>query len=236
MTGLKKASAEARAASSRSTPTSSGTHPAASNELLPAGRKRASRSVSSTTSSGESSVDSQSTRCFRSTGVSHNRSGRRENPDLIDEASISYLELAYPPKWISRAGARLSIGPGNHTIDGLDGPTASIEQIRCLHVPLRARAVLDWKARHWERLAEAGYPLQHGWHVRRIAHLAAEGRLDEEWELNSHLAGVLTARDGRNVRLERDPTLRGSPRRCSLTATGRRDPMGHECPLSWPEA
>ena len=164
--------------------------------------------MSSTTSSGESSVDSQSTRCFRSTGVSHNRSGRREHPDLIDEASISYLELAYPPKWISRAGARLSIGPGNHTIDGLDGPTASIEQIRCLHVPLRARAVLDRKARHGERLAEAGYPLQHGWHVRRIARLAAEGRLDEEWELNSHLAGVLTAPDGRNVPLERDPTLR----------------------------
>ncbi len=134
--------------------------------------------------------------------------GPPRNPDLIDEASISYLELAYPPKWISRAGARLSIGPGNHTIDGLDGPTASIEQIRCLHVPLRARAVLDWKARHGERLAEAGYPLQHGWHVRRIAHLAAEGRLDEEWELNSHLAGVLTAPDGRNVPLERDPTLR----------------------------
>ena len=129
-------------------------------------------------------------------------------PDLVEAESISYVELAYPPKWVSRASAQLSIGPGNHTIEGVEGATASSARIRCLHVPFRARAVLDQKARHGERLAEAGHPPLHGWHVRRIARLAAENRLEREWELNSHLAGVLKAPDGRRVPLVRDTTLR----------------------------
>ncbi len=130
------------------------------------------------------------------------------HPELVEAESISYVEMEYPTKWISRASMQLTIGPGNHTVGGLDVPTATTEHIRCLHVPLRARALLAQKARIGERLDDTGYPPLHWWHVRRMTRLAREGRLEREWELNSHVAGVLTAPDGRNVPLVRDTTLR----------------------------
>jgi hypothetical protein len=128
-------------------------------------------------------------------------------PELVETGALGYVEMEWPPKWISRAASTLEIGPGNHVVS-VEGPRGRLTEVRCLHVPLRARAVLEEKAEHGRRLNEAGFEPSHGWHVRRIARLAQEGRLDEEWAANSHRKGILTTADGRVVPLVVDTTVR----------------------------
>jgi glycosyltransferase involved in cell wall biosynthesis len=111
--------------------------------------------------------------------------------ERMDAGELAYVEVAYPPKWISRPTEEILIRRGNHAVDGVRGPKARIDAILCLHAPLRSRAVLENKAEQGRRLEEAGVPPQSGWYLRRWSELEEQGKLDAEWAANSYLAGRL---------------------------------------------
>lgn len=114
-----------------------------------------------------------------------------ENRERIDNGDLAYIEVAYPPKWISRPTEEIVVLRGNHDVTGVAGRKAEGDGIFCLHAPLRCRAVLENKAEQGRRLDEAGIPPHNGWHLRRLSGLEQQGRLDEEWTANSYLAGRL---------------------------------------------
>jgi hypothetical protein len=103
----------------------------------------------------------------------------------VETGQIAFVEMAYPSKWISRSTANLSIRPGNHGVDGVDGLTASTRLIECFHAPLRAREVLHAKAEQGRRWRDLGLGPEAGWHLQRWADLEANGQLYDDWEANS---------------------------------------------------
>ena len=109
----------------------------------------------------------------------------------MDEGNLAYIEVAYPPKCISRPTEEIEIKRGNHNVSGVRGPRVESDQIFCLHAPLRSRMILENKAEQGRRLDEAGVPPQEGWHLRRWATLEKQDRLETEWAANSYLAGRL---------------------------------------------
>jgi Glycosyl transferase family 2 len=104
---------------------------------------------------------------------------------LVQSGDIAFVEMAYPPKWISRSSASLSIHPGNHGIDGIDGTRTSTNAIQCFHAPLRAREVLHAKAEQGRRWREIGAGPEAAWHTQRWADLEASGELYADWAANS---------------------------------------------------
>lgn len=106
--------------------------------------------------------------------------------DLVESRQIAYVEMMYPPKWITRACSTLKIGAGNHLVSGVEGPYEDTNRIICLHAPLRARSTLDAKADTGRRADEAGYPPGEMWHLRRWDRLRDEGVLEAEWSANSY--------------------------------------------------
>jgi predicted O-methyltransferase YrrM len=113
-------------------------------------------------------------------------------PDLVQAREIGFVEMMYPPKWVSRATVALEIEEGNHVVTGLDGPARAAPNIVCLHAPLRCRAVLDAKVEQGQRIAELQRDLrQRAWHVLRWKQLAEAGSLDAEWAANSYADGGL---------------------------------------------
>lgn len=104
---------------------------------------------------------------------------------LVQSGQVAFVEMAYPPKWISRSSANISIGIGNHAIDGIDGSRISTDEIQCFHAPLRARAVLHAKAELGRRLRELGSSPERGWQAQRWADLEASGQLSADWAANS---------------------------------------------------
>jgi glycosyltransferase involved in cell wall biosynthesis len=105
---------------------------------------------------------------------------------LVESERVAYVEIRYPWKWISRAGPRLEIGWGNHTIRNPAGLARHTTEILCLHAPLRSRADLERKADLSRMDADVGDYLEEAWHLRRWRRLASEGRLDAEWRANSY--------------------------------------------------
>lgn len=105
---------------------------------------------------------------------------------LVEEKQISFVEAAYPPKWLSRASATLSIGAGNHVVQGTNGPSAECGQIEILHLPLRSRSALNHKVEQGRRIVEAGFIGGDSWHQRRWWRLAQIGELEREWRANSY--------------------------------------------------
>jgi Methyltransferase domain/Glycosyl transferase family 2 len=110
-----------------------------------------------------------------------------DGPDLVESGRIAFVEMRYPPKYISRASIVLSIAQGNHSVSGIDGSVEKTGALFCLHAPLRARSILGWrKVEHGRRVEEINQYLRQAWHVRRWRRLSKEGRLDEEWAANSY--------------------------------------------------
>ena len=103
---------------------------------------------------------------------------------LVQERQFAYVEMMYPPKWISRASPTLAFGVGNHTIMDSSGPTEQTDQVVCLHAPLRCRAVLESLAACGQRATESENPLI--WQWLRWQRLAESGELEKEWRANSY--------------------------------------------------
>jgi glycosyltransferase involved in cell wall biosynthesis len=106
--------------------------------------------------------------------------------DLVESHQIAYVEMMYPPKWVTRACSTVKIAAGNHLVSGVEGPYEDSNMIVCLHAPLRARSILDAKANTGRRADEAGYPPGEMWHLRRWDRLRDEGALEAEWLANSY--------------------------------------------------
>jgi hypothetical protein len=118
--------------------------------------------------------------------------------ELVEARQIAFVEMLYPPKFVSRAGREVTIGPGNHVVGGLTAPVAA-ERIRCaVSAPLRSVACAGSQRpiRAADRAA-AGWPADLGWHARHFrAHdraRRARGRVAGE-----HLRRRGTARRVRN--------------------------------------
>jgi glycosyltransferase involved in cell wall biosynthesis len=126
---------------------------------------------------------------------------------LVESERVAYVEIRYPRKWIIRAGARLEIGWGNHTVRNSVGPSRYTQDIVCLHAPLRSRTDLNRKADLERAVAEVGEYLEEAWHLRRWRRLAAEGQLDAEWRANSYAENCLDVQ-GLPHPLVRDDRLR----------------------------
>lgn len=127
--------------------------------------------------------------------------------ELVEARQIAFVEMMYPPKWISRASETIEIAPGNHAVSGVEGPHADSDEIICLHAPLRCRSALEAKADVGRRQEEAGWPDGLGWHTARWYRLQAEGALDAEWAANSY-AGDSIDVHGTRRQVIFDPTLR----------------------------
>jgi glycosyltransferase involved in cell wall biosynthesis len=106
--------------------------------------------------------------------------------DLVESHQIAYVEMMYPPKWVSRACSTSEIKAGNHMVSGMEGPYEDTDKIICLHAPLRAKSMLDAKADIGRRADEAGYLPDEMWHLRRWHRLRDEGGLKAEWLANSY--------------------------------------------------
>jgi hypothetical protein len=104
---------------------------------------------------------------------------------LVADHHASYVEAAYAPKLICRTGETLSIGLGNHSADGLDGPVVPTESVLCLHAPLRSRANLLRRAATGDRVENADFGEGTAWQPRRWARLDDE-ELEAEWRANSY--------------------------------------------------
>jgi len=105
-------------------------------------------------------------------------------PDLVEQNQIAFVEMMYPPKWVSRATVALEIEEGNHGASGIDGPRSAAAAIVCLHAPLRSRAALQAKGEFIASLD--GLHQDRWWHVVRWRRLAGAGLLDREWAANSY--------------------------------------------------
>lgn len=106
---------------------------------------------------------------------------------LVESRQIAFVEMMYPPKWISRASETIGIAAGNHEVSGVEGSYEDTDEIICVHAPLRSRSALEAKADVGRRQEEAGWPDGMGWQASRWRRLQIEGGLDEEWAANSYV-------------------------------------------------
>jgi glycosyltransferase involved in cell wall biosynthesis len=127
--------------------------------------------------------------------------------DQFEAGRRSMFELEQGPKLLLRASAELEIGRGAHKAAHLAGEIHPTGELEILHAPLRARACLDRKAEHGERLERVGAPGLEGWQVRHWAKRARSGTLDEGWAAHAYAAdGTLHVGD-RRVPLLHDERL-----------------------------
>lgn len=126
---------------------------------------------------------------------------------LVEFRQIAFVEMAYPPKFVSRAAAGLEIAAGNHEVSGLGTGWEDTSELFCLHAPLRSFRALQMKAERGERMNDAGWPIGAGWHARRFSRLMQGGLLDEEWRANSYENDVLDVA-GEQHPVTFDPSLR----------------------------
>jgi hypothetical protein len=104
---------------------------------------------------------------------------------LVESHQLGFVQMAYPPKWISRPTEEIRIGRGNHRVFGVKGKRAACVRATCLHAPLRSRALLESKVERSRRLMEAGMN-PFGWHVSHWAYEIGQGGLEREWAANSY--------------------------------------------------
>jgi glycosyltransferase involved in cell wall biosynthesis len=125
---------------------------------------------------------------------------------LLESHQIASVQMAYPPKWVSRPTSDIEIGRGNHKVTGVRGEYASCNGIVCLHAMLRSRALLASKLERSHRLTEAGIIRGAGrvWHWARAI---GEGKLDQEWAANSYEREHLDVY-GKRHQVVFDPRLR----------------------------
>ena len=106
--------------------------------------------------------------------------------ELVESRQIAFVEMLYPPKFVTRASRELTIGPGNHVVGGLMAPSQPTDSLRCLHAPLRSFAALKAKADRGLRQDAAGWPADLGWHARHFGLMTARGELEAEWRANTY--------------------------------------------------
>lgn len=146
---------------------------------------------------------------------------------LVESDRIAFVEMTYPPKFVSRASTELEIATGNHGVSGLDADWAETTGIVCLHAPLRSMRALEAKADRGRRMDSAEWPRDLGWHARRFRKLMEAGLLEAQWRANSYEGDVLDVA-GEPHRVAFDPTLRDvilpllGPRRRKLWSFRRR--------------
>ncbi len=109
--------------------------------------------------------------------------------ELVCTRANAFVEMMYPPKWMSRASLALHIGVGNHEVMGVLGPLEDTDAVVCLHAPLRSRSVFEAQVGHAKRAVEAGNLKT--WHWERWKRLAERGESDLEWRSNSYEEGCL---------------------------------------------
>jgi hypothetical protein len=138
--------------------------------------------------------------------------------DLVEAGEIGFVEMAYPEKVIVRASASVQFHDGSHSVAGFEGVGRPSTDIELLHAPLPSREALIARADHGRRVAAVRPDLRSGWHVRRWARLAGEGRLGSEWSANATRRGNLSLPNGRR-HLARDFRLR----QAAMVGITRRD-------------
>jgi hypothetical protein len=106
--------------------------------------------------------------------------------ELVESGTIGFVEMMYPPKGVRRTHPDLVILPGNHSVAGAPLGNSILDEVVCMHAPLRARSLLTGKLDQGRRLLEENPERQDSWHVRRWWRLARQGALDDEWAANSH--------------------------------------------------
>ena len=126
--------------------------------------------------------------------------------ELVETGQIGFVEMAYPPKSVSRAAATISVASGNHGVIGVPGEARPTAAIVCLHAPLRSRSMLTTKIDQGRRVEEAGFVPGEFWHSRRWWRMAREGRVDEDWAACSYQHGALSV-GGRQRSLVPDDRL-----------------------------
>ena len=130
-----------------------------------------------------------------------------ETMDEFEAGRRSMFELEQGPKLLMRASAELEIGRGAHKAERLAGEIHPTGALTILHAPLRARACLDRKAEHGQRLERVGAPGLEGWQVRHWARRARSGTLDEGWAAHAYDADDTLRVGDRRVPLLRDDRL-----------------------------
>jgi len=134
--------------------------------------------------------------------------------ELVEANRIAFVEMMYPPKFVSRPTPEIEIAPGNHGVEGVAGPVQETEDLCCLHAPLRSLAALRAKAANGRRHDEVGWPPGMGWHARRFARLERDGLLEPEWNANSYEGDTLDVY-GEAHPVVFDPALRDAVARLS---------------------
>ncbi len=134
------------------------------------------------------------------------RASEEDSPDRVQAGDISFVEMYYPPKHICRPTADVIVHVGNHHVELVDGEVEETHEIGLLHAPVRCRAILEQRAQVGRRYNTDIPDLRVGWHLRRVAELEADGRLEEEWRACSALDGALDVA-GRRHPVVRDDRL-----------------------------
>lgn len=133
--------------------------------------------------------------------------------ELVESQQIAFIEMAYPPKWISRPSEMIEIAAGNHRVLGIEGSSEATDEIVCLHAPLRSRTELEAKAISASRLDGGGFKPRQAWHMRRWQRLLEESSLEREWAANSYQDDCLDVyREKHKVIF--DPRLRDAVESC----------------------
>ena len=112
--------------------------------------------------------------------------------ELVEQEHIAFVEMMYPPKWVSRASDTVVIGPGNHATSMASEGVSLDDRAHCLHAPLRARSLLVGKLDQGRRVIEEDPERGDYWHVRRWWRRSRDGMMGAEWAANSHEGGAIT--------------------------------------------
>ncbi len=126
---------------------------------------------------------------------------------LVESGEIAYVEMVYPPKLILRSSETLTIGKGNHTATGHEGPVKATNDLMVFHAAIRSRDRMTLLAEAGQRVAAVNPDPGTSWHLRRWAAMESTGSLDEDWLANSYQRGALRI-GGRRRGLIRDDRLR----------------------------
>ncbi len=114
----------------------------------------------------------------------------RDGDDLsaFRAGTRAFVSCAYPDKFILRATPTVLVGAGAHSVPSI--PAGQVDgvshDVRCLHVPLRSKRLLDAKMAHGQLLKASGYPEWHGWQSQMLVGLGAEEDLERIWAANSY--------------------------------------------------
>jgi glycosyltransferase involved in cell wall biosynthesis len=103
--------------------------------------------------------------------------------ELGRSGKIAVVEVEKKRKLILRASRDLTMDVGNHGAQGI-GPLELADWCRFLHAPIRSPGDLKRSAEQGRRISGLRSPHQ-GWEHFLMAEAEAEGRLDEQWRLNS---------------------------------------------------